>query len=479
MKIFVVGAGIVGSMIARELSKYDVELHIIEKKPDIAWGVTKANSAILHSGYDDPVGSIRAKFCSRGNLLYTDISKELDVEIKRLGSYVVAFSEKEIKTLERLKKQGEINGVTKLEIIERSELLSREPNLNPNVKAALWAPTAGIIEPWEMAIAAIENSAMNGAILHLNEEVVDIEVKNKKLKKLVTDKGEYEADVVINAAGLFADEIANMTGAEPAFKIFPRKGEYILLDKKLGTLVNSIIFPIPTEKSKGILVLPTVDGGLLIGPNAQDLPRNKKHDLTTTMEGLEEVKKGALELVPKIDLWYSVKAFSGLRPETKEKDFIVGRTNIWGFVNAAGMRSPGLTAAPAVAEYIVEEVLIEKLKIPLLKKKDFNPFRKKIPHIDDYKIEEWDKLIKTNPKFGNLVCFCNKVSEAEIVEAIKRGARTVDGIKFRTRAGFGRCQSGFCGLKIMEILSRELNVPMEEIKMNSENSWIMNGKVRI
>lgn len=479
MKVFVIGTGVVGSLIARELSKYDIELHIVEKKPDVAWGVTKANSAILHAGYDDPPESVRAKFCSKGNYLYNKISKELDIEVKRIGSYVVAFTEEEINTLEKLQKQGEINGVPDLEIIERKELLSREPNLNPDVLAALWAPTAGITEPWEVAIAAIENSVENGATLHLGEEVIGIEVKNGKVKRLITNKAEYEADVIINAAGLFADEIAKMADSEPVFEIFPRKGEYILLDKKLGNLVNSVIFPTPTKKSKGILVLPTADGGLLVGPNAQDLPPDKKHDLTTTKEGLEEVKKGATNLVPNIDFWYAVKTFSGLRPETKEKDFIVGKTSVWGFVNAAGMRSPGLTAAPAVAEYLVEEVLIEELGISLNKKKDFNPFRKRIPHIDETSVEVWDELVRENPKYGELVCFCNKVSEAQIVEAIKRGARTLDGVKFRTRAGFGRCQSGFCSLKIIEILSRELGVSMEEIKMNSENSWIMNGKVRV
>lgn len=479
MRVFVIGAGIVGSMIARELTKYDLEVHIVEKKPDIGWGVTKANSAILHAGYDDPEGSIRGELCSLGNEMFSEISNELDVDVKRVGSYVVAFTEDEMKTLEELLKRGERNNVPDLKIMEKQELLSREPNLNPNVLGALWAPTAGITEPWEVAIAAVENAIMNGATLHLNEEVIDIKVENNRVKSLKTNKAEYGTDLIINAAGLFADEITKLAGAQPSFDIFPRKGEYILLDKKLGNLVNSVIFPTPTEKSKGILVLPTADGGLLLGPNAQDLPKEKKANLETTKKGLEEVKNGTLRLVPKIDFSYSIKSFAGLRPETRNRDFILGKTNIWGFLNAAGMRSPGLTAAPAVAKYLVEKVIPEELKIPILKKKDFNPFRNRIPHMENVDEESWDKLVKKDPKFGKIVCFCNNVTEGEIVEAIKRGARTFDGVKFRTRAGFGRCQSGFCGLKILEILSRELSIPLENIKMSSENSWIMNGKVRI
>jgi len=479
MKVFVIGAGIVGSMIARELTKYDLEIHIIEKNPDIGWGVTKANSAILHAGYDDPEGSIRAELCSLGNAMFSEISKELNVVVKRIGSYVVAFTKDEMRIINELLKRGEKNNVPNLEMIEKQELLSREPNLNPGVLGALWAPTAGITEPWEMAIAAVENSIMNGAFLHLNEKVLEIKVESNRVKGLITNKAEYKADLIINAAGLFADEISKLAGAQPLFDLFPRKGEYILLDKKIGSLVNSVIFPTPTEKSKGILVLPTTDGGLLLGPNAQDLPKEKKNDLRTTKEGLEKVKSETLKLVPKIDFSYSIKSFAGLRPETKNKDFVLGKTSIWGFLNAAGMRSPGLTAAPAVARYLVEKVIPEDLKISILKRKDFNPFRSRIPHIEDMDEKSWDELVKKDPKFGKMVCFCNKVTEGEIIEAIKRGARTFDGVKFRTRAGFGRCQSGFCGLKIMEIISRELSIPIEDIKMSHENTWIMDGKVRV
>ncbi|SHH56648.1 NAD(P)/FAD-dependent oxidoreductase [Thermosipho atlanticus] len=477
MKVFVIGAGIVGSLIARELSKYDIELHVIEKSPDIGWGVTKANSAIVHGGYDDPPGSVRAKFAALGNAMYERLSKELDFEFKRTGSYVVAFNNEELNYLKTLLKKGKTNGVENLEIISGDELRKKEPNINEKAIAALWCPTAGITEPWEVAIAAIENAQSNGAIIHLNEKVVDIIIQSGRIRKILTDKSEYNADIVINAAGLFADEIAKMAGVGE-YEIFPRKGEYILLDKKLKNLVNSVIFPTPTEKSKGILVVPTVDGGILLGPNAVDLQKDRKDDLDTTNEGLQEVYVKTKNLVPKIDLSYTVKTFAGLRPETKKKDFIVGATKVWGFINAAGMRSPGLTAAPAIAKYIVEKVIQEDLKVSITKKKDFNPFREKIPHFEEDKLKEWEELVKKDPKYGKMICFCNKVSEAEIIEAIRRGARTLDGVKFRTRASFGRCQGGFCSLKILEIISRELSIPLEEIKQNYNNSWIVNGKVR-
>jgi glycerol-3-phosphate dehydrogenase len=477
MKIFVIGAGITGSLIARELSKYDLEVHVIEKAPDIGWGVTKANSAIVHGGYDDPPGSVRAMFAAPGNEMYDKLSEELEFDFLRTGSYVVAFKREDVEYLKDLKERGKKNGITNLEILTDKELKEKEPNLNKDVIAALWCPTAGITEPWEVSIASIENAKDNGAFVHLGEKVIDILVQNQRVKKILTDKGEYEADVVINAAGLFADEIAKMVGVGD-FEIFPRKGEYILLDKKLKGLVNAVIFPTPTKKSKGILVVPTVDGGILLGPNAVDLSKNQKENLETTKEGLNEVYENSKKLVPKIDLSYTVKTFAGLRPETKDKDFIIGATKVWGFINVAGIRSPGLTAAPAIAKYIVEKVLTEDLGLNLSKKADFNPHRKKIPHLSDSNLKEWEELVKKDPSFGRTVCFCNNVSEGEILEAIRRGARTLDGVKFRTRASFGRCQGGFCSLKILELISRELSIPFEEIKQNYENSWIIKGKVR-
>lgn len=478
VKIIVIGAGVVGSLAARELSKYDLDITVIEKNLDVGWGVTKANSAILHAGYDDPIGSARAKFCVRGNALYVQLSKELDFEIKRIGSYVVAFNDEEIKTIEELYEQGRINGVPSLEIHDRNTLLEREPNLNKEVKCGLWAPTAGITEPWMVAIAAMENAVANGVKFVLNEKVVGFEKKDSKVTKVITDKNSYDADLVINAAGLFADQIAILAGAEYV-PLHPRRGEYILLDKKVGSTVKSIIFPTPTKTSKGILVLPTIDGGLLLGPTAVDLPSDMKDHFETTTEGLEQIKNFTKTLVPSLDFSQTVKTFCGLRPESPQKDFFVGASKIVkNFINLMAMRSPGLTAAPAVAKYLVEEIIQEELGFKLSKKKGFNPVRKGIKKIVELPLEEWQELVRKDPAAGRLICYCNEVTEAEIIEAIKRGATTLDGIKFRTRAMFGRCQGGFCSIKIMKILERELKKDMSQIVLKSPQGWIVNGKVR-
>ncbi len=478
MRVVVIGAGVVGSLIAREFCKYDIEVTLIEKNLDVGWGVTKANSAILHAGYDDPPGSTRARFCSRGNAMYDQLAEELDIDLKRIGSYVVALDEQEVRVLEELLKQGEANGVPGLEIHDRDEILKREPNLNPDVVAGLWAPTAGITEPWGVAIAAVENAINNGLRLVLKEKVIGFEFRGKKITKVVTDKNSYDADLIVNAAGLFADEVAKLAGAEYV-PLHPRRGEYILMDKKLGKTVNAVIFPTPTKVSKGILVLPTIDGGLLLGPTAEDLPVDMKQNLGTTSLGLRQIKESVRKLVPNIDYSLVVKTFTGLRPESPQKDFFIGPSQVVpNFINVMAMRSPGLTAAPAIARCVVEDITQGQLAFKLQRKRDFNPYRKAIKKMVELPIKEWQQIVQQNPAAGRLVCFCNEVTEAEIVEAIKRGARTLDGIKFRTRAMFGRCQGGFCSIKIMKILERELGVDMSQIVLKSPESWIVDKKVR-
>ncbi|MCD6448997.1 MAG: NAD(P)/FAD-dependent oxidoreductase [Thermotogaceae bacterium] len=478
MKAVVIGAGIVGSLVSRELTRYGFDVSIIEKEADVAWGVTKANSGIVHAGYDDEPGTLRAALCAKGNAMYEEISKELDVKVKRTGSLVVAFNNEELETLKELLKRGEINGVPDLKILDRDEVLSMEPHLNPEVKYALYAPTAGVIFPWDAAIAAVENALDNGAKLFLNEKVVDIEVKDGKVRKVITDKGEHKADLVINAAGLYGDEISKMAGAEYV-PIHPRKGEYILLDSNVSKMVKRVIFPTPTEKSKGILVVPTLTGEILLGPTAQDLPPEMKDDLSTTAEGLNFVKEKVVKLMPDIPFNMALKTFAGLRPESPQKDFFIKKSNkVWGFVNVIAIRSPGLTAAPAIAKYVIEKVIEEDLGITLEKNESFNPVRKGITHFADLPEEEWNEIIKKDPEAGKIICFCNKVTEREVIEAIKRGAKTLDGIKFRTRAMAGRCQANFCATKVIKLLARELGVDMSEIMLKSGNTWVVDGKVR-
>lgn len=479
MRVAVVGTGAVGALIARELTKYELEVLIFEKEFDVGMGVTKANSAIIHAGYDDEPGTVRARFCAKGNEMYTNLCRELDIELRRTGSLVLAFDDDELKIVETLYKRGLENGVPGLEIWDRDKVLMHEPNVNPDVRAALWAPTAGITEPWMVSIAAVENAVENGARLFLNTEVVGVVSERQRVRKLVTTKGEFDVDVVINAAGLFGDYVAKMAGAEYQ-PIHPRKGEYILLDKEeFSGFVKSVLFPTPSVLGKGTLVAPTIDGGILVGPTAVDLPNERKFrfDTSTTFEGFESLMSKAFKMTPSIDFRPAIKTFAGLRPETPIKDFLIGRTKVIGFFNAIGTRSPGLTAAPAIAEFIVEEIQ-EATGVTFVRKEFFNPVRKRIPHYANLSVHEWDRVIAEDPLAGHMICFCNKVTEREIVEAIRRGARNVDGVKFRTRAMFGSCQGGFCQHRIMKIIARELGVDVSEVVLRSEGTRVLFGRLR-
>ncbi len=474
MRIAVIGAGAVGALIARELCRYEAEVILFEREPDVGWGVTKANSGIVHAGFHDEPGTVRARFCALGNALFPELAAELDIPFRRTGAYVLAFTKGEFSTLRELLVQGEANGVPGLEIHRREEVLAQEPWVNPEVVGGLWAPTVGITLPWELAIAATENALKNGLELHLSEPVVGIEVSRGRVRAVRTDRGRYPVDAAVNAAGLFADRIAQMAGLDGLF-LHPRRGEYVLLDETTGSLVNAVLFPAPTPVSKGILVLPTVEGGLLLGPNARDLPSDAREATETTREGLEEVIAGAKHLVPGLPLHKTVKTFAGLRPESPQKDFVLGETKVARFYQAAAMRSPGLTAAPAVARWLAREIALAH---GLREKGNFNPKRTRIPHPADLPEEEWARLIREDPRWGRIVCFCNRVTEGEIVEAIRRGARTLDGVKFRTRAGFGRCQGGFCTDRILAILARELGVAPWEVTARGGGSRMVLGEVR-
>lgn len=475
MRIAVIGGGIVGSLIARELTRYEADVLLFEKEADIGWGVTKANSAIVHGCFHETPGTQRASFCVEGNMLYEGLSRDLDVPFKRIGAYVVALCDDEISTLQKLYEQGLQNGVQGIEIHDGETVLAHEPNLNPSVVAGLWSPSVGITEPWSLAIAAVENAVKNGLDLHTGEAVTSIDVMRGHVKGIITEKGDYKVDAVVNAAGLFADRVADMAGLSSPV-IFPRRGEYALLDKKVGPIVSSVIFPTPDKVSKGTLVVPTIDGGILLGPTAEDLDAEEKEATETTHDGLHEAIAGAKLLVPELDLSLVVKTFAGLRPETADRMFVVGRTSISGFFQAAGMRSPGLTTAPSVARSLACDIMAPGLN--LVKKESFNPMRRGIRKVLDLPAHERDALIEADLRYGRVVCQCNNVTEGEIVEAIHRGARTLDGVKFRTRAGFGRCQGGFCTDKILMILSRELKVPPNGVTLRGRESVVLGGKVR-
>lgn len=458
--VVVIGGGIVGTAILRELSKYDLKCVLVEKEPDVALGTTKANSAILHAGFDAPTGSLKAITNVRGNKLYHELEKELDLDIKWTGSLVVATTDEEMETLQELMKRGHANGVEGLQILSKEEVLEQEPNLT-TVKGALWAPSAGVCWPFGAAIAFAECAVQNGAEVIRDCRVLGFVKEEGKIVGVETSKGTIAAKYVVNAAGVYADEVAKLAG-DDTFTITPRKGEYILFDKTAcSSLVYGVVFPTPTKKSKGILVCTTTHGNTFIGPNANEM--DSKEDLAVTAEGMNEIMTSARKLIPNLPMGAAITQFAGLRAVSSTGDFILGASDkVENLYNAAGMQSPGLTAAPAVGEMIAAEIARVS---GAAKKADFKaalPKKKVFNHMTN---TEKAEAISENNLFGRVICRCETITEGEIVEAINSpvGARTVDGVKRRTRAGMGRCQGGFCGPRVTQILARELNISIPEV----------------
>lgn len=458
--VVVIGGGIVGTAILRELSKYDLKCVLVEKEPDVALGTTKANSAILHAGFDAPTGSLKAITNVRGNKLYHELEKELDLDIKWTGSLVAATTDEEMETLQELLKRGHANGVEGLQILSKEEVLEQEPNLT-TVKGALWAPSAGVCWPFGAAIAFAECAVQNGAEVIRDCRVLGFVKEEGKIVGVETSKGTIAAKYVVNAAGVYADEVAKLAG-DDTFTITPRKGEYILFDKTAcSSLVYGVVFPTPTKKSKGILVCTTTHGNTFIGPNANEM--DSKEDLAVTAEGMNEIMTSARKLIPNLPMGAAITQFAGLRAVSSTGDFILGASDkVENLYNAAGMQSPGLTAAPAVGEMIAAEIARVS---GAAKKADFKaalPKKKVFNHMTN---TEKAEAISENNLFGRVICRCETITEGEIVEAINSpvGARTVDGVKRRTRAGMGRCQGGFCGPRVTKILARELNISIPEV----------------
>jgi len=477
--VVVIGAGITGAAIARELSQYALDIILVEKEADFCSGASKANTGIIHAGYHDPPGTLKAKLCVRGNAMYEKLADELGVTFERNGALVVALSEEDLENLEELRQKGMKNGVPGLRIIEKDELREMEPNLTQDAIGALYAQTAGVILPYEMTIALCENAVHNGVMPLLDAEVRGIEKLNSRVRRVLTSRDAIEARFVVNAAGLYADDISKMVGVDD-FYIYPRRGEYFIFDRKIGSLVNRPVFPMPTSTSKGILVTKTIDGNTMIGPNAQDLDVRCKYEPdgdATTKEGLSEIWEAATALIPDLPRGMIIKDFAGLRAVSNTRDFIIRSYNeVKGFINVAGITSPGLTAVPAIAELVVEILRGEGLELKF--RKEFSPFRKKPPQFASISFEEREALIAQDPRYGHIVCRCENVTEAEIVEAIKRGARTMDGIKYRTRCGMGRCQGAFDTPVCARILARELNMPLEKVTMKGRRTEIVRGRLK-
>ncbi len=467
--VVIVGAGVVGGLIAREISRFDVKVALLEKCNDVAMGTTKANSAIVHGGFDAQNGTLKAKLNVKGTEMMPEVCEKLHVPFKKNGSLVVAFSESEMNHIYELYDRGVKNGVPELSVINQEELRTLEPNISDVAVGALLSKSAGIVCPYELTIAAVENAVSNGVELVRNCEVKSI-TENDDGYVLNTTAGEFEAKYIINAAGNYSDELAAMVG-DNSIDLVPRKGEYYVLDKSVGNLAKHTIFQCPNEMGKGILVTPTVDGNLLIGPTALNI--EDKDDCTTTPEGLCEAVQKAMKSVPIVSIRNAITSFAGVRAHPTNDDFIIG----WcptsdNFLNVAGVESPGLSSAPAIAVY-VREILAEKCS--LTEKENYTDCREKPVRFRHMSDEERAELIKRNPAYGRIVCRCETITEGEIIDAIRApgGARDVDGVKRRTRAGMGRCQGGFCGSKVVEILARELDVPMSDITKFGNDSKII------
>ncbi len=473
--VAVIGAGVVGSLITRELSKYDISVALLERHNDCAMGATKANSAIVHAGFDAKPGSLKAKLNVRGVELMKRFCKELNVPLQNNGALVVAFSEDEMPHLDELLARGKANGVPGLKVVGRDELRAMEPNIGETAVGALVAPTSSIVCPYELTIAGVENAVTNGAQFIRNCAVEGIECKNGEFV-LSTTQGEITTKYVINAAGVHSGKIASLIG-DNSIEIVVRHGDYYLLDKSQGTLVSHTIFQCPTKMGKGVLVSPTVDGNLIVGPSAEDIDNGD--DVATTNVGLDKIYTNAIKSVPAVSLRNAITSFSGNRAHPTSDDFIIGSSAVnKNFINAAGIESPGLSSAPAIAE-MVEGIILE-LTGGLEKKADYNPIRPEPVRFRHLSTEERAELIEKNKAYGRIVCRCETITEGEILDAIHApaGARDVDGVKRRTRAGMGRCQGGFCGSKVVEILARELGVEMNEITKFGGQSNIMYNKTK-
>lgn len=473
--VAIIGAGIVGTSIARELAKYKVKTILIEKDNDVANGTTKANSAIVHAGFDCKPGTNKAAMNVRGNELYEAICGDLDVPFKRLGSFVVAFDEDDLTTIYRLKEQGKANGVPGLQILTREETLQREPNLSPEIIGSLYAPTAAITGPYELAIALAENAADNGVELLMNSLVASI-IKTEDAFQINSGDRVVESKYVINCAGLFADEINNMIN-DPYFKILPYIGEYNLFDKSTGDYLNTIVFQPPSKLGKGVVTLPTVEGNFLIGPTNHG-PKEAT-DVTTSRAGLNELKQKGERIVPDFPFHKVITSFAGLRAKVVHNDFIIEEAaGCPRLINVAAIDSPGLTAAPAIAEKVVA-MLKEHLSMKVNPR--FNPKRRPLIRFIEATIEEKQRLMKKDSRYGRVICRCESITEGDIVDIIHRnaGATTVDGVKRRVRAGAGRCQGGFCAPRVMEILARELDLDITAILKDNEGSYLLTGETKV
>lgn len=469
--VAIIGSGITGSACAYFLSKYRLKIAVIEKNNDVCCGTTKANSAIIHAGYDPHPETLMAKLNVKGSAMAKEICAKLDVPYNQIGSLVVAFSEEETKTVEELFERGNANGVPDLKILNREELKEAEPMISDEALCALYAPSAAIVNPWEYGLAMAETAVRNGAEVFLESEVTSIKKENGVFKITAGEK-EIEAKYVINAAGVNCDDVHNMI-APPKFKVIPSAGEYYLLDKSEGKRARHVIFQCPNKDGKGVLVSPTVHGNLIVGPNAD---ARDKDDTSTKTRCLDFVREKAVKSVPSINFRENIRNFTGVRAATEIDDFII-EFACEGFLDLAGIKSPGLSAAPAIAELAVK--MLGESGLALEEKESFTDERThlRFKHLSD---EEKNNAVKKNSAYGRVICRCETITEGEIIDALNSPIPPVslDGIKRRAGTGMGRCQGGFCGPKVLEIMAKYKNEPFESILQDNTGSVILTGKTK-
>jgi len=469
--VLIIGGGVIGTSVARELSRYKLRIGVIEKGIELAFGVSKSNSGIIHPGTQNPAGSLKGKLCVQGNILTRKICRELGVDFKEVGELIVAFEDAEKEPLLRLKEEAEALGVPGLEIVNSAWLRKNEPNLSDKAVAALYAPTAGIVSPYRLVYDLSENAKRNGVRFYTQNRVEGIGLRrpNEKYRfEIYASKETFMARYIINAAGLFADDVSKMAGIDD-FQIKPRKGEEFLLDKKREHITNHLLFPLPSKTSKGILIIKTSDGNPMIGPTAEEV--TDKEDLSTTDEGLKKVLSAAQKMIPSISENDIIAYFAGLRPAAGHDFIIRHEEKAPGFINVAGIQSPGLTAAPAIALLAVE--ILRQNGLALKKNLVFHGQREKTIHLFTIPPAKTKRLISKDASYGDIICRCEMVSAKEVRDAIKRGARTLDGIKFRTRAQSGRCHGSFCTTRLLKILAEETGRPVTEITKRGPGSEIV------
>lgn len=474
--VVIIGAGAVGCAIARELSQYQVDVIVVDKNEDIGGDASKSNSAIIHTGYDASPGTLESQLVVAANPMYDQIAKDLDVPFRRIGAILPAITQEQYDKLPEIKRKAFLNRVYDVEYKTGEELLEMEPNLNPEVKGGLYIPRESIIDPFILVQALAENANENGVTFLLNTKVTGIRTENGRVTEVETTGETIQTDYVINAAALYCDEIAAMVG-KADYKVVARRGQFYILDKNTNCKVNHIVLPIPTKVTKGKLMCPTIHGNMLVGPTAEDL--DNKTDKSVTAEGLQSIVDDVKRLVPGVNVRDTITQYSGLRPNRVPEGL---RVDIWddlkGFINLSGVRSTGLTLSVAMGKYVTQQIIDGGLE--LAPKQNFKRTRKGVVRFHELDRQAQAQLIAENPAYGTVICRCETITEGEILDCIHRplGARSMDAVKRRVRAGMGRCQGGFCGPKVIEILAREWNVPIEAVNKNNQGSYMVIGKMR-